>query len=330
MYKNVYGLDLGSSEIKVYDGKQNKIWKEKSVVAKTGNSRFTAFGIRALNSGSPKTAELVYPLKGGAVACIPELTYLLREILPSGHFPFQAAQYVVAVPAGLTEIERHTYEALSDVLGCRQRDLRLFERGFLEAAGCGIHFESAPGTAVVNLGAETIEISILSYGEQIVSGRLKSGAGAMDHAIRESVLRQYGIWMKREQAALLRRTFGLDDGRTAASLIVSGEDPADGRPVRQQVPAGLAGEACRKVVEEFLGFLQDMVSRIPPEVYSGILRQGLCLTGGLARLKGLYSCLESRTGFPVIRVQEPELAAVRGIAVMAEPAGQKKKSIFNV
>ena len=193
MYRNVYGLDLGSSEIKIYDEKQNKIWKEKSVVVKTGNNRFTVCGTKALHSGSNEEVGLVRPLTGGAVACLPELTYLLRAILPQGHFPFQGPQYVVAVPAGLTEIERQTYEGLSDMLGCRRKDFRLFEHSFLDAAGCGIHFESAPGTAVVNLGAETIEISILSHGEQIVSRRLKSGAGAMDRAIRESVLKQYGI-----------------------------------------------------------------------------------------------------------------------------------------
>ena len=33
MAKNVYGLDLGSYEIKVYDKKSDTIWKEKNVIA---------------------------------------------------------------------------------------------------------------------------------------------------------------------------------------------------------------------------------------------------------------------------------------------------------
>ena len=33
MARNTYGLDLGSYEIKVYDKKQDTIWKEKDVIA---------------------------------------------------------------------------------------------------------------------------------------------------------------------------------------------------------------------------------------------------------------------------------------------------------
>lgn len=327
MYRNVYGLDLGSSEIKIYDEKQNKIWKEKSAVAVLANGKYSAYGAAACHI---EDAEVVYPLKGGAVASIPAFTYLLRELLGPGRSLLQSPQYLAAVPAGLTEIERRTFESLFDVIGCRRKDLRLVERSYLEAAGCGIHFEEAPGLVMVNLGAETIEIAILSYGEQILTRRLKSGARVMNRAIEESVLRRYGIWIQESQAALLRKTFGLDDGRTAASLIVSGMDRTDGRAVRQQISAELTGEACRKAAEELLMVLQDMFSRIPPEVYAGICRKGMCLTGGLARLKGLYSWLESRTGIPVIRVQEPELAAVRGFQELTALAGQKKKSIFNV
>lgn len=33
MAKHIYGLDLGSYEIKVYDKKQDTIWKEKNAIA---------------------------------------------------------------------------------------------------------------------------------------------------------------------------------------------------------------------------------------------------------------------------------------------------------
>ena len=33
MARNIYGLDLGTYEIKVYDKKQDSTWKEKNVIA---------------------------------------------------------------------------------------------------------------------------------------------------------------------------------------------------------------------------------------------------------------------------------------------------------
>ena len=35
MARNIYGLDLGSYEIKVYDKKKDTIWKEKDALALT-------------------------------------------------------------------------------------------------------------------------------------------------------------------------------------------------------------------------------------------------------------------------------------------------------
>ena len=39
MARDVYGLDLGTYEIKVYDQKTDSIWKEKNTVAIIDDSR---------------------------------------------------------------------------------------------------------------------------------------------------------------------------------------------------------------------------------------------------------------------------------------------------
>ena len=36
MARNVYGLDLGTYEIKVFDKKKDSIWREKNVIAMKG------------------------------------------------------------------------------------------------------------------------------------------------------------------------------------------------------------------------------------------------------------------------------------------------------
>ena len=44
MARNTYGLDLGSYEIKVYDKKQDTIWKEKDVIAIRDKKEIFAVG----------------------------------------------------------------------------------------------------------------------------------------------------------------------------------------------------------------------------------------------------------------------------------------------
>ena len=44
MAKHIYGLDLGSYEIKVYDKKQDTIWKEKNAIAIKNDREIFAVG----------------------------------------------------------------------------------------------------------------------------------------------------------------------------------------------------------------------------------------------------------------------------------------------
>ena len=48
MARNTYGLDLGSYEIKVYDKKQDTIWKEKNVLAVQDKKEIIAIGEDAI------------------------------------------------------------------------------------------------------------------------------------------------------------------------------------------------------------------------------------------------------------------------------------------
>ena len=47
MFGNIYGLDLGTYEIKVYDKKKNTVWKEKNVIAIANEEEIFSVGDEA-------------------------------------------------------------------------------------------------------------------------------------------------------------------------------------------------------------------------------------------------------------------------------------------
>lgn len=55
MFGNIYGLDLGTYEIKVYDKKSNAIWKEKNTIAVRNKKEIFAVGDTAYEM---KTGQL--------------------------------------------------------------------------------------------------------------------------------------------------------------------------------------------------------------------------------------------------------------------------------
>ena len=83
MFGNVYGLDLGTYEIKVYDKKKNSIWKEKNAIAITNKKEFFSVGddAYAMFEKAPQNIEIQFPMKEGVISHFYNMQYLLQNLL---------------------------------------------------------------------------------------------------------------------------------------------------------------------------------------------------------------------------------------------------------
>ena len=70
MFGNIYGLDLGTYEIKVFDKKQDKICRERDVIAIKNKKNIFAIGDKAyeMYEKAPDDIEVVFPMKSGVIA----------------------------------------------------------------------------------------------------------------------------------------------------------------------------------------------------------------------------------------------------------------------
>ena len=69
MAKHVYGIDLGSYEIKVYDQEKDTIWTEKNVVAVSRDGKLIAVGDQAFEmyEKTPPNIHIVFPMKDALI-----------------------------------------------------------------------------------------------------------------------------------------------------------------------------------------------------------------------------------------------------------------------
>ena len=83
MAKNVYGLDLGSYEIKVYDKKSDTIWKEKNVIAIKEDREIFAVGDQAyeMYEKTPPDIQVQFPMENGVISRFNDMQYLLQNLL---------------------------------------------------------------------------------------------------------------------------------------------------------------------------------------------------------------------------------------------------------
>ena len=138
MLRNVYGLDLGTYEIKVYDKKRDRIWKEKNVMAIEDGEKVLAFGNKAyeMYEKSPDNIEIVFPMKEGEISHFHNMQYLLTNLLKNGKR--RSANYVVAVPTNVTAVQKRAFYDLVVHSSARAKEVNVVERGVADAVGLSL------------------------------------------------------------------------------------------------------------------------------------------------------------------------------------------------
>jgi rod shape-determining protein MreB len=111
MARNIYGLDLGSYELKVYDKKLDTIWKEKTAIAIADNHEIFAVGDQAyeMYEKTPPNIQVMFPMKEGVISRFNDMQYLLQNLLKKERHFARGSEYVIAVPTDVTEVEKKAF-----------------------------------------------------------------------------------------------------------------------------------------------------------------------------------------------------------------------------
>lgn len=315
MARNVYGLDLGTYEIKIYDKKADIIRREKDVIAMKDKRYIFSVGDSAyeMYEKAPEDIQVVFPMQNGVIAHFNDMQYLLENLLKKNGQFSKSAEYLVAVPTDVTEVEKKAFYDLVFHSAAKAKSVKIVERGIADAIGFGADIQNEKGLLIANFGGGTTEISVLSSGGMVLNRLLKIGGEHFDRAIENLVRHHRDFLIGRLTAEHLRREFGIFDQQTDASLRVSGRSLLSGIPQETDVSIGLVRAAIKEPLEGCVNAICSMIDRTPPDVRRGIEKKGLHLTGGLANLKGLSTYLQESIGLPVSVASDPELCAVRGL-----------------
>ena len=315
MARNVYGLDLGTYEIKVFDKKKDEIWCEKNVIAMKDGKHVFSLGDEAYEmfEKAPENIRVVFPMKNGVIAHFDDMQYLLGNLLGTGRQFAGGAEYVIAVPTDVTEVEKKAFFDLVFHSEARARSVWIVERGLADALGCGIDIMNEKGVFIANFGGGTTELSVLSSGGIVLNRLVKIGGDSFDCAIISQVRHNLEFLIGKMTAERLRKKFGISGQGADRSITVSGRNLVTGVPGQTKIPISLVRAAMKEPVDECARAIRSMIERTPPDVRREIEAAGIYITGGLSEMKGLSSYLRESTGLPVITSPGAKLCAVRGL-----------------
>ena len=295
------GIDLGTANVLIYADGQGVVIREPSVVAVDKNSGKilqVGAGARNMLGRTPGNVVAMHPLKDGIISdhelTVKMLQSLFHSINKSSIFA-PKPRVVISVPSGITEVEERTIINAAAEAGARR--VYLIEEPLAAALGAGLDLNSPTGHMVVDIGAGTTDIAVLSMNGVATSSSLKVAGNAFDEAIARYVRRKHGIIIGQTTAEDVKIQIGSVYPRNEdPTMVVKGRDAKNGVPRELILSASEVSEVLmrmgRQIADEVLSVLEDT----SPELVGDIAQTGITLTGGGAQIYGMDLLLSERTG----------------------------------
>ena len=122
---------------------------------------------------APANIQVVFPMKDGVISRFNDMQYLLQGLLKKDRGFARGAEYVIAVPTDVTEVEKKAFFDLVIHSTARAKEVNIVERGIADAVGLNLDVQNTKGLFIVNLGGDTTELSILAGGGIVLNRLIK-------------------------------------------------------------------------------------------------------------------------------------------------------------
>ena len=327
------GIDLGTSNILVTLKGRGVILKEPAVVAtdiKTGKILATGFEAKEMLGRTPENIRAVRPMSDGVIADYTATRLLLRNILKKVNQKYNSRRprAVVGVPYGITEVEERAVEESTIFAGARE--VYLVEEPMAAAIGAGLHVEEPSGSMVVDLGAGTTEVAVISLGGIVVSNSIRIAGDELDEDIINYIKREHNLSIGYTTAEEIKIELGCAMPlMTEESMEIRGRDLNTGLPRNITITSTQIMGALKESVGRIVEAVKMTLEKTPPELAADLVEKGIVLTGGGALLKNLDKLLSKETNMPVFVAEDPLECVVRGTGKVLEELERLKPVLIN-
>lgn len=202
--RNVYGIDLGTSTVKIYDLKKDTITKEKNMIAIRNREQVIAVGNYAyeMHERTPSNIEVITPMSNGRIANVLMVEAVLHTLLHrcTRHMGYRPELYF-SVPCDMTEIERRSYYTIAHKGALKNCRMYLVDKPIADALALGIPINRTKGSMIVNIGAQSTEISVIANTRVIFSRIIQVGGKQFNESICNLNRRkkQFPDWLQNSQ-----------------------------------------------------------------------------------------------------------------------------------
>lgn len=321
-------IDLGTANTLIYIKGKGIVLNEPSIVSFDRNTKkIIALGneAKAMQGREHREIRVSRPMRDGVIADfeIAEgmIKAFIKKVSSSG---FASRRIVVAVPSGVTEVEKRAVRDSSEHAGAKE--VHLIAEPMAAAIGIGIEVEAPVGNMIIDIGGGTTEIAVIALSGIVNEESIRIAGDEMNNAIMQFFKKNYNLLIGERTAESIKCEVGSAVPlKEEITIQVKGRDLVGGIPKTAEVSSVEIREALNENIVQIVEAVKRNLERTPPELSADILDRGVLITGGGALLKGLDERIRMETNLPVHVADDPLTAVVRGAGKALENMNKYSK-----
>lgn len=315
-------VDFGSGVTKIYMPGCGVVLMEATCIAveeyEEGGKKkvgIKAYGdkARALSGRAAINTRIVNPVSEGDIVNEELAEKLLEYFLKKIEIPYKKAkrtEIIFILPCGTKRDIRIKYLNLAQ--NCGFSTVYFTLTPFAAVLGHNVEIGESTPMLSLDIGRSIANIAAFSRDGIIAGLSVNLGGGNIDVHLIDELAENNNIKIGGLTAERLKNTVGslLDDDNKM--MEVNGRDLRSGAPASVPVYSGQIYEVITTYIDKILEYVLSVMSKLPAEVASSIMHDGIYLSGGLLKMDGLAEYIGKKLSIPVNMPEEVQLAAVIG------------------
>lgn len=314
MNNHSFGCDFGSYHLKIYHKDADTFLMQHNMVAVQDKKGMLAYGDEAyaMYEKAPSNIQVSSPMSYGNLASISNMQAFLKSLLEKNiKGQLKGAEYFVALP---TDMQERIFTTLIQDSSMKPKNVFLVDKPVAAGLGLGINVREAQGVMIVDIGAETTEISVLSLGGIVISRLIQTGGRSIDDAIQSAIRKEFNFFIGSKTAEAIKKELAYAVEPEEASMQICGRNMVIGLPQMLEITSAFVYDAIKEQLGIIMDAVKTILERTPPELGVDIIQNGIYLTGGASKIRKLDQLLQEKSGIRVSVDEEPEMSVARGMA----------------
>lgn len=327
------GIDLGTTNTRVYVPEKGIVLNEPSVVAiSKEDGQILAIGNKAKEMIGKTPDEIIAyrPIRDGVIANyrVTEamLKYYINKVLP--RFNIFKPEVMISVPSGITGTERRS--VIEAAIKAGAKNAYIVKEPVLAAIGAGIPIHEASGRIIVDVGGGMTDVAVISLGGIVCSKSVKFAGQKMDKAIVDYMKKNHNLIIGEQTAEDMKIEIGsalpLEEEMT---MEVKGRDGNSGLPKSIEVKTNEITKAIDKELKQIILAIKSVLQETPPELSRDIIDNGIIMSGGSSLLRYFPILVERRTGVKADLATDTIFCVSKGTGLALAHLDVYKKSILS-